>query len=193
LPLSKKIEKGGLNNFNPKQLEVEVSKIKHPLLKPLNLNFNDGISPDEMAILAVLLNPELKVIRDEKKIAAAQVLQAGLLPNPQLSLSYEIPIRGETSGAISAYGIQLDWEITSLLTRKAKISIAKTQKSLSDNPKLLGRPQNFVTTVREIIISSGAGFLVPITGDIMRMPGLPKVPAAENIDIDNDGIISGLF
>ncbi|MDA3839280.1 MAG: formate--tetrahydrofolate ligase [Candidatus Delongbacteria bacterium] len=76
---------------------------------------------------------------------------------------------------------------------KLPVCIAKTQKSLSDNPKLLGRPKDFIVTVREIQISSGAGFLVPITGDIMRMPGLPAVPAAMSIDIDNEGNISGLF
>jgi formate--tetrahydrofolate ligase len=73
------------------------------------------------------------------------------------------------------------------------ICIAKTQKSLSDNPKLLGRPKDFVVTVRQIEIAAGAGFLVPITGDILRMPGLPSVPSAEHIDISDDGVISGLF
>src|SRR6056297_2430188 len=73
------------------------------------------------------------------------------------------------------------------------ICIAKTQKSLSDNPKLIGRPKDFLVTVREIELSSGAGFVVPITGKIMRMPGLPKAPSAEKIDVDDDGNISGLF
>ncbi len=73
------------------------------------------------------------------------------------------------------------------------ICMAKTQKSLSDNPELLGRPRNFTVTVREIEIAAGAGFLVPITGDMMRMPGLPVVPSAELIDIDENGKISGLF
>ncbi|PKO96111.1 MAG: formate--tetrahydrofolate ligase [Bacteroidetes bacterium HGW-Bacteroidetes-7] len=73
------------------------------------------------------------------------------------------------------------------------ICMAKTQKSLSDNPDLLGRPKDFVITVREIEIASGAGFLVPITGEIMRMPGLPEEPSSERIDIDNDGNITGLF
>ena len=72
------------------------------------------------------------------------------------------------------------------------VCIAKTQKSLSDNPALLGRPKDFVVTVREIEIAAGAGFLVPITGEIMRMPGLPAVPAAESIDIDDHGVITGL-
>lgn len=73
------------------------------------------------------------------------------------------------------------------------VCMAKTQKSLSDNPDLLGRPEGFELTVREIEIAAGAGFLVPITGDMMRMPGLPTVPSAEHIDIDDDGNISGLF
>lgn len=73
------------------------------------------------------------------------------------------------------------------------ICVAKTQKSLSDNPKLLGRPKDFIITVREIEIASGAGFLVPITGEIMRMPGLPAHPASEGIDISDSGEISGLF
>ncbi|MEM9916786.1 MAG: formate--tetrahydrofolate ligase [Bacteroidota bacterium] len=73
------------------------------------------------------------------------------------------------------------------------VCIAKTQKSLSDNPKLLGRPKDFIVTVREIEIAAGAGFLIPITGNIMRMPGLPATPAAEQIDIDEHGNISGLF
>ncbi len=76
---------------------------------------------------------------------------------------------------------------------KLPICIAKTQKSLSDNPDLIGRPKDFLVTVREIVIASGAGFLVPITGEIMRMPGLPKHPSAETIDVEGDGNISGLF
>lgn len=76
---------------------------------------------------------------------------------------------------------------------KLPVCIAKTQKSLSDNPELIGRPKDFVVTVREIEIASGAGFVIPITGDIMRMPGLPATPAAENIDIDDKGEITGLF
>jgi len=76
---------------------------------------------------------------------------------------------------------------------KLPICIAKTQKSLSDNPDLIGRPKDFLVTVREIVIASGAGFLVPITGEIMRMPGLPKKPSAGAIDVEPDGNISGLF
>ncbi|MCW5515028.1 formate--tetrahydrofolate ligase [Muriicola sp. Z0-33] len=84
-------------------------------------------------------------------------------------------------------------KIRDLKLEHLPVCIAKTQKSLSDNPALLGRPKDFIITVREIEIASGAGFLVPITGDIMRMPGLPAHPASENIDIDEEGNISGLF
>ncbi|MBA4745064.1 MAG: formate--tetrahydrofolate ligase [Muricauda sp.] len=73
------------------------------------------------------------------------------------------------------------------------VCIAKTQKSLSDNPKLLGRPKDFIITVREIEIAVGAGFLIPITGNIMRMPGLPAHPSSEGIDINDAGEITGLF
>lgn len=76
---------------------------------------------------------------------------------------------------------------------KLAVCIAKTQKSLSDNPDLTGRPRHFNITVRAIEIAAGAGFVIPITGDMMRMPGLPEVPAAEGIDVDAEGNISGLF
>lgn len=84
-------------------------------------------------------------------------------------------------------------KIQSLGLERLPVCIAKTQKSLSDNPKLLGRPKDFIVTVRQIEIASGAGFVIPITGEIMRMPGLPDRPAAENIDIDENGHITGLF
>ena len=73
------------------------------------------------------------------------------------------------------------------------VCVAKTQYSLSDNPALLGAPRGFTLTVRELRLSAGAGFVAALTGDIMTMPGLPKVPAAYNIDVDSDGNISGLF
>ncbi|HHY60503.1 MAG TPA: formate--tetrahydrofolate ligase, partial [Clostridia bacterium] len=76
---------------------------------------------------------------------------------------------------------------------KLPVVMAKTQYSLSDDPTKLGRPTGFKITVREVRLSAGAGFLVAITGSIMTMPGLPKKPAAFNIDIDENGKITGLF
>ena len=73
------------------------------------------------------------------------------------------------------------------------VCMAKTQYSFSDDPTLLGAPKGFTVTVRNLRVSAGAGFIVALTGDIMTMPGLPKVPAAEKIDVDAEGRISGLF
>lgn len=84
-------------------------------------------------------------------------------------------------------------ELEKLDTSRLPVCIAKTQYSLSDDPSLLGRPENFSITVRDVRLSGGAGFIVVYTGDIMTMPGLPKSPAAERIDVDGSGKITGLF
>ena len=84
-------------------------------------------------------------------------------------------------------------ELEALGFGSCPICIAKTQYSFSDDPTLLGAPENFTVTVKNVKISAGAGFVVVLTGDIMTMPGLPKVPAAERIDVDDEGRIVGLF
>ena len=84
-------------------------------------------------------------------------------------------------------------ELTALGFGGLPICMAKTQYSFSDNQNLLGAPEGFTVTVRNLKVSAGAGFLVALTGDIMTMPGLPKVPAAEKVDVDENGKISGLF
>ncbi len=84
-------------------------------------------------------------------------------------------------------------ELTKLGYGNMPICVAKTQYSFSDNPALLGAPKDFTVQVRSLRVSAGAGFVVVLTGDIMTMPGLPKVPAAEKIDVDENGRISGLF
>ena len=84
-------------------------------------------------------------------------------------------------------------ELEALGFGKLPVCMAKTQYSFSDDPALLGAPKGFTITVRNLKVSAGAGFLVALTGDIMTMPGLPKVPAAEKIDVDENGKITGLF
>ena len=84
-------------------------------------------------------------------------------------------------------------EINDLGFGNIPVCVAKTQYSLSDDPTKLGKPENFEITVRDVRLSAGAGFVVALTGDIMTMPGLPKIPAANKIDCDNNGNISGLF
>jgi formate--tetrahydrofolate ligase len=76
---------------------------------------------------------------------------------------------------------------------KLPVCVAKTQKSLSDDPLKLGRPENFTMKIREFEVAAGAGFIIPIAGTMMRMPGLPTLPSAEKMDIDNEGNITGLF
>ena len=95
-----------------------------------------------------------------------------------------------------AYTEEADREInrlTELGFGGLPVCVAKTQYSLSDDPKKLGAPQDFILTVRKVKVSAGAGFIVALTGDILTMPGLPKTPAAEAIDVDENGVISGLF
>ncbi len=84
-------------------------------------------------------------------------------------------------------------KITELGMGDFPVCMAKTQYSLSDDATLLGRPEGFTLNVREVYVSAGAGFVVAVTGNIMTMPGLPKVPAANNIDVNDDGVITGLF
>ena len=83
--------------------------------------------------------------------------------------------------------------LTALGYDKLPICVATTQYSFSDDQTKLGAPEGFTVTVRNVKVSAGAGFIVVLTGDIMTMPGLPKVPAAEKIDVDSEGKITGLF
>ena len=87
---------------------------------------------------------------------------------------------------------QID-RLTALGFAELPVCIAKTQYSFSDDPKKLGAPEDFTVSVRDVRLSAGAGFVVALTGDVLTMPGLPRVPAAEGIDVTDDGIISGLF
>ena len=84
-------------------------------------------------------------------------------------------------------------QLTALGFDKIPVCMAKTQYSFSDDATKLGAPDGFTVTVKNVKVSAGAGFIVALTGDIMTMPGLPKVPAAEKIDVDENGVISGLF
>jgi formate--tetrahydrofolate ligase len=100
--------------------------------------------------------------------------------------------RGEGVNILPAAKKQIA-ELEALGFGKYPVCIAKTQYSFSDDPTLLGAPEGFTVTVKNVKISAGAGFVVVLTGDIMTMPGLPKVPSAEKIDVDDEGKIVGLF
>ncbi len=135
--------------------------------------------------------------------AALETIEEG---NNDFSFLYnlDVPVKDKIEKvAIEFYGAakvsyssraELDLKrIQALGMDQAPICMAKTQKSLSDDPNLKGRPEGFTFHVRGIEIAAGAGFVIPLSGDIMRMPGLPKVPAAQNIDVDSKGNITGLF
>ncbi|MBO2516129.1 MAG: formate--tetrahydrofolate ligase [Clostridiales bacterium] len=99
---------------------------------------------------------------------------------------------GDGISILPAAKKQID-QLTALGFDKIPVCIAKTQYSFSDDPAKLGAPEHFTVTVKNVKVSAGAGFIVVLTGDIMTMPGLPRVPAAEKIDVDDDGRITGLF
>jgi outer membrane protein TolC len=122
-------------NLKPPSIEtirIKAKSIQHPILKPIEFNIRDGLSPDEAAILAVLANPTLRAIRDQKGISAAQLLQAGILPNPQLSYNLDIPTGGNTQDTVNALGFGLGWDITSLITHGAKLDMARSHAQSVD-------------------------------------------------------------
>jgi formate--tetrahydrofolate ligase len=135
----------------------------------------------------------------ERVVAAASGPETPYRPVYGLDLAPEAKIEAIARSIYGADGISVTAEAQAKL-RKAErlgygslpICMAKTQDSLSDNPKLRGRPRGFSITVRDVEIAAGAGFLVALTGEIVRMPGLPRQPAAGRIDVDAGGTITGL-
>lgn len=134
-----------------------------------------------------------------KKVVEAVKKPSDFMPIYSLDLTVEEKIEaiakniyGAKDVAYTTQALKALKEVKSLGADKLPVCIAKTQYSLSDNPALLGAPKDFTITVRNVSLSNGAGFVVVYTGDIMTMPGLPKVPAAEKVDIINDKVV-GLF
>ncbi len=134
-----------------------------------------------------------------KAVVEACEKDADFKPIYDLELSIQDKITAIATKIYGASGVNFTASALKNIAEIDKIAtdipvcIAKTQYSLSDNPALLGRPEGFEITVREVKLSNGAGFAVALTGDIMTMPGLPKAPAANNIDLTSDGKIVGLF
>lgn len=136
----------------------------------------------------------------KKVIELVESVEAGFTPIYDVEESIEAKINkivteiyGANKAVFTSAALKQVRELEANGMDKKPICMAKTQYSLSDDPALLGRPQNFDVTIREVRVSNGAGFIVVLTGDVMIMPGLPKVPAAERMDITPDGEITGLF
>ena len=136
---------------------------------------------------------------------AREVIRLAEEPN-EFTYSYELggsiedklnqivqKIYGGKKAVLTANAQKQAKELEALGFGNCPICVAKTQYSLSDDQTKLGAPQDFEVTVRNLKVSAGAGFIVALTGEIMTMPGLPKVPTAEQIDVDENGKISGLF
>ncbi len=135
----------------------------------------------------------------EKVVEAANSYSQEYKPLYSFDMSIEDKIKTVSTKMYGAKGVEYTTAakkklkvINDLNLNKLPVCIAKTQYSLSDNPKLKNRPKDFVVNIRDIEIAAGAGFVVPIAGSIIRMPGLPEVPAAEAVDIDKNGNITGL-
>jgi cobalt-zinc-cadmium efflux system outer membrane protein len=127
LPLgSAGVERGGMI-LQSDSLRLAAKDLKHPMLQPVELTPAQGITPDQAAVLAVLLNPMLRAARDQRDVAAAQVFAAGILPNPHLSFSEDVANGGLGATAINAYGIGLNWDIAQLITQDAKVRSAQLQ------------------------------------------------------------------
>lgn len=113
-------------------IRIKADEIKHPVLRPRRIDFRKGISAEDAAIIAVIANPALRAERDRRGIAEAQLLQAGILPNPSFSYSLDFPTGGNTVGTTNAYGLGLDWSIRSLLSRGARVAAARAGESSVD-------------------------------------------------------------
>lgn len=136
----------------------------------------------------------------EKLLEILETKEANFAPLYGLELSIEDKIKTVAKEIYGADDVVFTKKVLTKIKKYTEqglgnlpICVAKTQYSLSDDPTLLGRPEGFTVTISDLIPNTGAGFLVAISGDIMRMPGLPKVPAAVNMDIDEQGTIVGLF
>ena len=130
LPLTDQVIDAALTPLAMDVLRVQARSIRHPLLAPLEMRQDEGVSPDEAAVLAVLANPSLRAVRDERGLAAAQVLQAGLLPNPSVSWGNEFPYAGPDN--IVAYSVGVSWDISALVSHGAKLDAAKAQAASVD-------------------------------------------------------------
>ncbi len=113
-------------------VKIKARAIEHPILRPVDFDIRDGLSPDEAAVMAVIANPTLRAARDLRGIAEAQLIQAGILPNPQVSYNLEIPTGGNKEGRVNGYGFGLGWDIQALITMSARMDVARAHAASVD-------------------------------------------------------------
>ncbi len=127
MPLTARAVEASLEVPPEEELRVRAASLGHPIIKPVDLDISDGISPDEAAVLAVILNPRLRAERDRRGVGGAEVLRAGILPNPRLSYSFELPVMGAKPDTVNALGLGLGWDIGALVSRGAKLESARSR------------------------------------------------------------------
>ncbi len=132
LPLDRQAERRALAPPDMRAVTVEAARIRHPLLEPVHLDLAQGLTPDQAAVVAVLTNPQLRVARDQRGLVQAQVIQAGLLPNPVASYRQDIPTGGNDRGKVTGYDTQLGFDLTSLLTYALRREAAGAQAQAVD-------------------------------------------------------------
>jgi outer membrane protein, heavy metal efflux system len=123
------LDSGRAGNARPRSLnalEVDVAQLHHPLLPPIALSSKRGIGPDQAAVLSVLLSPKLVAERDRRGLAQAQLVQAGVLPNPSVGITRDFVTGGFTKGAFNPYGFNASWDVSSLVTHGAKVKAARS-------------------------------------------------------------------
>ena len=127
MPASDEAIAASLEPCEPAELARAAASLRHPLLAPVTIGEDGSLTPQGAAVVAVLQSPTLRAARARRGVAGAQLLQAGILPNPQLSSSIDVPIAGATDGAVNAFGLGATWDVTSLITREANRDAAARQ------------------------------------------------------------------
>jgi outer membrane protein TolC len=125
MPLDRAAVSKRLTPPSMETIRIKAAEIKHPILKPIEIKDQNGLSPDEAAVIAVIANPRLRAVRDGRRIVTAQLLQAGILPNPQFAYSLDIPTGGNTKGTVDAFGLSLSWDPVALVTRGTRMEAAR--------------------------------------------------------------------
>jgi cobalt-zinc-cadmium efflux system outer membrane protein len=132
MPITAEAVRARLQPPDMAQVRILACEIKHPILHPIELKAGEGLSPDGAAVLAVLLNPSLRAARNRRALSEAQLLDASLLPNPEVTYSLDVPTGGDTAGRVNAFGLGLDWNVASLIYRTSKIRETKTRGEAVD-------------------------------------------------------------
>jgi len=125
MPLNDSTVRQGLAAPGPNALRIAAMNIKHPLLQPVAMDDENGLTPDQAAVIAVIANPSLRSARDERGLASAQLLSAGILPNPQINFGENYPYGGAIAGAVTASQVGVSWDVAELISRDARVRAAQ--------------------------------------------------------------------